>query len=199
MREDTPENAVIIAWWDYGYWITVMGNKTSLADNATINSTRIKQIGRLFMSNETEAKGIIKQLAGDRPAYIAVLFSATRYQDLVLIGGYSPYILNLGGDEGKIYWFASIPGLDVSQFIGDDGLPTEHFWKNTLLGKMFPMDYSKTTSDNWKTTLGIPDTFPAQIGNYTIKYPQDGSGPLKLAFASSFESFAQVLIYQVVE
>ena len=199
MRENTPEDAVIIAWWDYGYWITVMGNRTSVADNATINSTRIKQIGRLFMSNETEAKGIIKQLAGDRPVYIAVLFSATRYQDLVLIGGYPPFILNLGGDEGKISWFASIPGLDVSQFInGTDGLPTEYFWKNTLLGKMFPMNYSKTVSDNYKTTLGIPDTFPAQIGNYTIKY-QDGSGPLKLAFASSFESFAQVLIYQVVD
>lgn len=199
MRENTPQDAVIVAWWDYGYWITVMGNRTSVADNATINSTRIKQIGRLFMSNETEGKEIIKQLAGDRPAYIAILFSATRYQDLLLIGGYPPFLLNLGGDEGKINWFASIPGLNESQFIsGTDGLPTEHFWKNTLLGKMFPMDYSKATSDSWKTKLELPASFPAQIGNYTIKY-QDGSSLLKLAFASSFQSYAQVLIYQVVD
>lgn len=198
MRENTPENAVIIAWWDYGYWITVMGNRTSVVDNATINSTKIQLVGRLFLSNETEAKEIIKQLAGDRPAYIAVLFSATRYQDYVLIGGYSPYLLNLGGDEGKINWFAAIPRLNVSQFIGDDGLPTEYFWNSTLLGKMFPMDYDKDTSENYKTQLGIPAAFPAQIGKYTIKY-QDGNGLLKLAFASSFKSYAQVLIYEVLE
>ncbi|MCP8313708.1 MAG: hypothetical protein H3Z53_04975 [archaeon] len=198
MRENTPENAVIIAWWDYGYWITVMGNRTSLADNATINSTPIQQIGRLFMSNETEAKEIIKQLVGDRPAYIAVLFSATRYQNLVLIGGYPPYLLNLGGDEGKINWFAAIPHLNVSKFIDANGLPTEYFWKNTLLGKMFPMDYDKTKSENYKTQLGLPETFPAQIGDYKIKYQDDG-GLLKLAFSSSFKSYAQVLIYQVLE
>ncbi|MEM3383363.1 MAG: STT3 domain-containing protein [Nitrososphaerales archaeon] len=205
IRENTPENAVIIAWWDYGYWITVMGNRTSVADNATINSTRIQQIGRLFLSNETKAKEIIDQLRWDscigeyRPAYIAVLFSATRYQDYVLIGGRPPYILNLGGDEGKINWFAAIPRLNVSQFIGEDDLPTEYFWKNTLLGKMLPMDYDKATSENYKTQLGIPATFPAQIGKYTIKYPQNSTGPLRLAFASSFKSYAQVLIYEVVE
>ncbi|MCP8308179.1 MAG: hypothetical protein H3Z52_00750 [archaeon] len=200
IRENTPRDAVIIAWWDWGYWITVMGNRTSLADNATINSTRIQQIGRLLMSNETEAKGIIEQLVGDRPlnhTYIAILFSATKYQGYVLIGGYPPYLLNLGGDEGKISWFASIPRLKVSQFIGNDGLPTEYFWNNTLLGKMFPLNYNKSESDLLKEEWGIPTSFPAQIGRYTIKY-QDGSGLLKLAFASSYKSYAQVLIYQVV-
>jgi len=194
IRENTPENAVIIAWWDYGYWITAMGNRTTLADNATIDNAPIEKIGMLFLSNETEAKDIIKQLVGDRPAYIAVLFSATRYQNLVLIGGSPPYLLNLGGDEGKITWFAKIPHLNVSQYIGTYGLPTEYFWNNTLLGKMFPLDYNKELSDDYSYYYGMP----IQVGNYTIKY-QDGSGPLKIAFASSFESYAQVLVYQVVE
>ncbi|MGQ9469336.1 MAG: STT3 domain-containing protein [Nitrososphaerales archaeon] len=200
IRENTPENAVIIAWWDYGYWITVMGNRTSLADNATINSTRIQQIGKLFMSNETEAKEIIKQLAGDRPAYIAVFFSATKWQDKVLIGGAPPFLLNLGGDEGKISWFASIPRLNVSQYVRNDGLPTEYFWNSTLLGKMFPLDYDKNLSDSmtYQYSQHYQRYVPIQVGTYTIKY-QDGSGLLKLAFASSFKSYAQVLIYQVVE
>ncbi|MCP8322265.1 MAG: hypothetical protein H3Z52_15215, partial [archaeon] len=205
MRENTPEDAVIIAWWDYGYWITVMGNRTTLIDNATIKSTPIQQIGRLFLSNETEAKEIIKQLVGDRPlnhTYIAILFSAYRYQNLVFIAP-PGYRLNLGGDEYKIHAFASIPRLNVTQYIDDYGLPTEYFWKNTLLGKMFPLDYDKTKSDNYKTQLGIPDAFPVEIGDYKIKYQGD-SGLLKLAFASSFRvpssdyTGAQVLIYQVV-
>jgi hypothetical protein len=115
-----------------------------------------------------------------------------------LIGGYSPYLLNLGGDEGKINWFAAIPRLNVSQFLDANGLPTEYFWNSTLLGKMFPMDYSASTSENYKTQLGIPTDFPAEIGNYTIKY-QDSSSLLRLSFASSFKSYAQVLIYQVVD
>ncbi|NWG09232.1 MAG: hypothetical protein HXX80_02800 [Nitrososphaerales archaeon] len=194
IRENTPEDAIIITWWDYGYWITVMGNRTTLADNATIDNAPIEKIGMLFMSNETEAKDIIKQLAGDRPAYIVVLFSATRYQNLVLIGGSPPYLLNLGGDEGKITWFAKIPHLNVSQYVGAYGLPTEYFWNNTLLGKMFPLDYNKELSDTFSSQYRMP----IQVGNYTIKY-QDGSGPLKIAFESSFESYAQVLVYQVVE
>ncbi|MCP8305982.1 MAG: hypothetical protein H3Z49_02600 [archaeon] len=206
MRENTPEDAVIIAWWDYGYWITVMGDRTSLADNATINSTRIAQIGRLLLSNETEAKEIIDQLRWDpstgehRPAYVATLFSAIKWEEEegVLkcgIGGFPPYLLSLGGDEGKISWFAAIPGLDVSQYIGTDGLPTEHFWENTLLGKMFPLDYDKELSE----TLSYQYNMPIQAGNYTIKYPQDSNGLLRLAFASSFDNYAQVLVYQVVD
>ncbi|MCP8305358.1 MAG: hypothetical protein H3Z50_07850, partial [archaeon] len=184
----------------------VMGERTSLADNATINSTRIAQIGRLLLSNETEAKEIIDQLRWDpstgehRPAYVATLFSAIKWEEEegVLkcgIGGFPPYLLSLGGDEGKISWFAAIPGLDVSQYIGTDGLPTEHFWENTLLGKMFPLDYDKELSE----TLSYQYNMPIQAGNYTIKYPQDSNGLLRLAFASSFDNYAQVLVYQVVD
>jgi len=49
IAKDTPKNAVVAAWWDYGYWITTLGNKTSLADNATINQTRIATIAKMFI------------------------------------------------------------------------------------------------------------------------------------------------------
>ncbi len=44
MSKNTPKDSVIASWWDYGYWITSLGNRTTLADNATINSTRIQQL-----------------------------------------------------------------------------------------------------------------------------------------------------------
>ncbi|MBI5377219.1 MAG: hypothetical protein HZA82_01155, partial [Thaumarchaeota archaeon] len=36
LKNNTPKDAVIASWWDYGYWITTLGERKSLADNATI-------------------------------------------------------------------------------------------------------------------------------------------------------------------
>ena len=44
----------VCAWWDYGYWLGILGNVTTLADNATINATQIENVGYIFMANETQ-------------------------------------------------------------------------------------------------------------------------------------------------
>jgi dolichyl-diphosphooligosaccharide---protein glycosyltransferase len=49
MSNNTPKDAVIAAWCDYGYWITVLANRTTLADNATVNETRVATIAQMFM------------------------------------------------------------------------------------------------------------------------------------------------------
>ena len=36
LKENTPKDAVVAAWWDYGYWISTLSERKSLADNATI-------------------------------------------------------------------------------------------------------------------------------------------------------------------
>ena len=59
MRVNLPDDAVVLSWWDYGYWISTIANKTTLADNGTVNSTQIALIGETFMSNETRAMEII--------------------------------------------------------------------------------------------------------------------------------------------
>ncbi|MGQ9514195.1 MAG: STT3 domain-containing protein [Thermoproteota archaeon] len=61
IRENTRASSVILSWWDYGYWITTMGERPTLADNATINSTQIAVIGRIFMSNDTAALPLLKK------------------------------------------------------------------------------------------------------------------------------------------
>jgi len=99
MRTNTPPDAVIAAWWDYGYWITVMGNRTSLADNATINSTRIATIGRMFMSPENEGVEALRSLGAD---YVLVFVVGQKVNqggagDIIVLGG--------GGDESKKQWF----------------------------------------------------------------------------------------------
>src|SRR4030042_4082794 len=53
---DFQDSTIVVAsWWDYGYWLSLMGNVTSLVDNATINQTSIENVGYVFMTNETQA------------------------------------------------------------------------------------------------------------------------------------------------
>ena len=94
MRVNLQPTDVVASWWDYGYWITTIANKTTLADNGTWNSTQIAQIGRMFMSNETEAIEILKQY----DATYVVVFT-TFQSDGTDVGW---------GDEGKWRWMARI-------------------------------------------------------------------------------------------
>jgi dolichyl-diphosphooligosaccharide--protein glycosyltransferase len=107
MQYNLPEDAIVCSWWDYGYWITVKGNRTSLADNATFNATHIGGIGLVFMSNETEAVRILgSQFNGPRgpPTHILVFTSFNGYD-----GADQGY-----GDEGKWRWMARIANQTVA-------------------------------------------------------------------------------------
>jgi len=94
---------VVASWWDYGYWITTIANRTSLADNGTWNSTQIKQLGLMFMSPEDEAIKILKRFNATH----VVVFTTFDTQGRLAMAG---------GDEGKWQWMARIPGLDDRSF-----------------------------------------------------------------------------------
>jgi dolichyl-diphosphooligosaccharide--protein glycosyltransferase len=121
MKHKLPDDAVVVSWWDYGYWIAVIANKTTLADNGTINTTQIQNIGRMFMSPEEEAIKILenyRKREPERPWYVVVFVTFdTQGNDR----GY--------GDEGKWRWMARIPGLNDNSF-GNHTLGTDWVDKN---------------------------------------------------------------------
>ncbi|MCX8191382.1 MAG: hypothetical protein N3F06_01070 [Nitrososphaerales archaeon] len=203
MRENTDPNAVFASWWDYGYWITVMGNRTSLADNATINSTRIAQLGRMFMSDEHTSLRILNDLKADY-VLIFVVGQAIKTRD------FTYYILGGGGDESKKQWFIRIGGLNITQYLYEDEFtPKPYFWESTLMGKLLPftpITYGRF--DQFGRLVDQSDEYKpgyTAIYVYDLKYPPDGDGPLRLAFASSSIReaksgiFAGVLIYKIVK
>jgi dolichyl-diphosphooligosaccharide--protein glycosyltransferase len=140
MKNNLQATTVICSWWDYGYWLTILGNVTSLADNATINSTQIGLIGRTFLSNEEQAVRILKeQFNGPNgpPAYILVFTTfASTGQDY----GY-------GGDEGKWQWMARIANASrtVRELYKDDwGEWSFNEWGSSKQNNTF--GYSNATS-----------------------------------------------------
>ncbi|KAF3589286.1 hypothetical protein F2Q69_00030116 [Brassica cretica] len=46
LTQNTPTDAKVMSWWDYGYQITAMGNRTVIVDNNTWNNTHIATVGR---------------------------------------------------------------------------------------------------------------------------------------------------------
>ncbi len=96
MRENTPPGSVVFAWWDYGYWITALGDRRSLADNGTQNSTQIGMIAQTFLDNTTLA---IPNLARYNVSYVAIFITPSGGSQ----GGYQGF-----GEDGKWYWMARI-------------------------------------------------------------------------------------------
>jgi dolichyl-diphosphooligosaccharide--protein glycosyltransferase len=45
LRHNTKQSARVMSWWDYGYQIAGMGNRTTIVDNNTWNRTHIGRVG----------------------------------------------------------------------------------------------------------------------------------------------------------
>ncbi len=151
MRDNLPPNAVVCSWWDYGYWITVVANRTSLADNATVNKTQIQNIGFIYMSNETEAIKMLKKYDAD---YILV-FTVFNQE-----GKWHPQLSF--GDEGKWMWMARISGQrygwNETEFGSYNNETNQWEWnergKNTMIYKL--MTYGRHEWSKKNLAGGIP-------------------------------------------
>lgn len=93
LRHNTPEDAKVMSWWDYGYQITAMANRTILVDNNTWNNTHISRVGQAMASTEDKAYEIMRELDVD---YVLVIFGG--------LTGYS------SDDINKFLWMVRIGG-----------------------------------------------------------------------------------------
>ena len=50
--QNTQDDARIMSWWDYGYQIAGMGNRTTLVDNNTWNNSHIALVSSIFRDSE---------------------------------------------------------------------------------------------------------------------------------------------------
>jgi dolichyl-diphosphooligosaccharide---protein glycosyltransferase len=213
----TPKDSVIAAWWDYGYWITTLANRTTLADNANINETRVGTIAKMLMEEPNDGVKIAQDLKAN---YILIFVVAQR----VLVNGTSFYTLGYGGYEDKLYWFIRIGGLDnLSKYLqADEFTPKPKFWNTTLLGQLIPFTLQgytlfedvqiPTTINNNNTIFQKYKSGAIALYSKQMKYPEDGRDnglqqqqqpPISLVYSS--DSFAKsnqdrisaVLIYRI--
>jgi Uncharacterized membrane protein, required for N-linked glycosylation len=138
INQKTPSNSVIFSWWDYGYWIQVVGNRTVIDENNTLNGTQIRLMADMFLNNETVAANILEKdfhlyPAGNpnatRPVYIVAYDTITVYSGAggrqVYLGyppSYgSPFVgyTTSFGDLAKMGAMITIAGYPLSEFLND--------------------------------------------------------------------------------
>ena len=197
IKGNTEHDAVIAAWWDYGYWITAIGDRTTLIDNATINQSQIKKVAKIFLSTPDDAW---KQLTDMEVDYVLVYIAAQKLSN----DNYSPlYALGGGGDEDKKYWLLRIAEMPLQEYLySDNATGTEKFWNSTLLGKMIPFtplgyldlsEYSQAEDYQSGYVLYLKD----------IKYDSNSNEPLQLVYTSpSFDRISEgevsgIIIYKI--
>ncbi|KAK2775271.1 oligosaccharyl transferase stt3 subunit [Emmonsiellopsis sp. PD_33] len=91
LRQNTPQNAKIMSWWDYGYQIGGMADRPTLVDNNTWNNTHIATVGKAMSSREEVSYPILRQHDVDCV--------------LVVFGGLLGYS---GDDINKFLWMVRI-------------------------------------------------------------------------------------------
>lgn len=91
LRQNTPKDAKIMSWWDYGYQIGGMADRPTLVDNNTWNNTHIATVGKAMSSREEVSYEIMRQHEVD---YVLIVFGG--------LLGYS------GDDINKFLWMVRI-------------------------------------------------------------------------------------------
>ena len=180
IKLNTSSDSIVLSWWDYGYWITTVSERTTLVDNATIDSKQIQKVANILLSSPDDAWSMLQETGSD---YVMIFVAGQKFQstDDTLL-----YLLEGGGDESKKMWFMKIAGVPVEKYLHSDGISgTDYFWNETLLGKMIP--FSLVAYTHPPSNLVSLTYVPGFTGIYTndIKYSEDSDGPLQLVYASS--------------
>lgn len=181
LSENTPPDSKVMSWWDYGYQITAMANRTVLVDNNTWNNTHIATVGKAMASNEDDAYKIIRALDVN---YVLVIF-----------GGVTGYASD---DINKFLWMVRIagsvdPNVQEKDYlskrgqyrIDSEGSPT---MLNSLMYKISYYGFPQMMTEYGRPT-GFDRVRRVEIGNKNIQLKH-----LEEAFSS--EHFI-VRIYKV--
>lgn len=163
LRQNTDEHARVMSWWDYGYQIAGMANRTTLVDNNTWNNSHIALVGKAMSSNETAAYKIMRSLDVD---YVLIIFGG--------VIGYS------GDDINKFLWMVRIAegehpkDIRESDYFTSQGeFRVDKAGSPTLLNcLMYKMSYYRfgEMQLDFRTPPGFDRTRNAEIGNKDIKF-----------------------------
>lgn len=162
LSQNTDDKARIMSWWDYGYQIAGMANRTTLVDNNTWNNSHIALVGLAMASEEDKAYEIMKSLDVD---YVLVIFGG--------VIGYS------GDDINKFLWMVRIgegehPNeIRESDFFTDKGeFRVDAGGSKTLLNcLMYKLSYYRFGEllIDPRAPTGYDRTRNVEIGNKNIK------------------------------
>lgn len=167
---------VVVAWWDYGYWLSILGNVTTIADNGTMNSTSIENIGFTFMGTEDQSLRMLSTYDQSRTKYV-LIFLVLQVQSSSTTSGTSAssYIASPAGlgDEGKWVWMARISGQASQRLINTSFMDPNSPWTDETA---FGVSNNQTSQWQWNAK-GLNSTI-YKLMSYTEQLYCDNTGGL---------------------
>ncbi|KAL1255007.1 hypothetical protein QQF64_013068 [Cirrhinus molitorella] len=162
LRLNTDQHVRVMSWWDYGYQIAGMANRTTLVDNNTWNNSHIALVGKAMASNESVAYDIMRLLDVD---YVLIIFGG--------VMGYS------GDDINKFLWMVRIAEGEHPRDVRESDFftPQGEFrvdkdaspaLLNSLMYKMSYYRFGEMQLD-FRTPPGFDRTRNAEIGNKDVR------------------------------
>ena len=133
LNQNVPSTDVVVSWWDYGFWLTYLGNVTTLNDNTTENTTQIENVGFTFMANENQSLQMLNTYNNnDNPGRVSYILVFTVLQISQSSSGSSSYVASPAGygDEGKWVWMARISGDAKDRLINEGFMNPATAWTN---------------------------------------------------------------------
>ena len=150
-RNNLQSTTVVSSWWDYGDWLGMLGNVTTLCDNTTTNTTQIENVAYSFMANESQS---VKMLRNYDTEYVLVF--VTLQLQITNAGNLTGVKFAGYGDEGKWYWMARISGEAESRLLSNESFGT--VWMN---------DQYRWTNETTFATTAIDNSTGAQVQTWT--------------------------------
>ncbi|MHA1745752.1 MAG: STT3 domain-containing protein [Promethearchaeota archaeon] len=153
MKQNLPGTSVMVSWWDYGYWISSVGNTTTVNDNGTWNQTRIGLTGMAMMQTDERASAeIFQALHAD---YVLVYFGHLHS--------------SFGGDEGKWPWMLRICNDNTKRYEAMPNIPKDNWYgENDQVSTVFDEDEYVNSTDgryynNWFDSTLVKLMFAGEI------------------------------------
>jgi asparagine N-glycosylation enzyme membrane subunit Stt3 len=104
LKDDTPDDSVVISWWDYGYWILDMAERKPLVDNGSWDEPRLEDIGLAYCTTDPSEAAMVMQ----------------KYEDFG--GGHHPVYLVFSRVEGTLF---AIPRYGLGEARENDLVPND--------------------------------------------------------------------------
>jgi len=147
VKENTPKDAVIAAWWDYGYWISTLGERKTLSDNATLLDWQIRKTASTLLTTPDNAWQILtSDTETDVSSYYVTL---------------PPDINMPTRDEGNVY-DKNQQKLDAFKHWKDDSSPEKIY--EPVVAANYP-----TLFDYWETEVyDIPPILTGLDADYIL-------------------------------
>ena len=166
IKSEVPSNNVVVAWWDYGDWLTNLGNVTTLCDNTTYNTTQIENVGLIMMGNENQSMKMLNMYNNyNNPGRVNYILVFLVLQISQSQQSSSSYVASPAGygDEGKWEWMASISGANEANYIKEGYMgPSTTEWNTTTAA----FGNTSATTGQWQWSNQGDNSTIYELWNY---------------------------------